>query len=185
MDRGLVANQVCMAKLPWKEPLRLCLVTRVEAERLLGSRAQMAAVTILLSFILPPLPFLPALLASQLLLSPVAGNVFSWKGGEDFQATHCLLPCRRGRDGALALGMTFSAQPPLTPSWYRPLLIQLARFGWGVRDSANGDSCKMAATCWLGPWPPLLFCLFCCFGGRGSDSQFPGSDNRTFQCSHR
>lgn len=88
LDRGLVANQVCMAELPWKEPLRLCLVTRVEAERLLGSRAQMAAVTILFSFILPLLPFFPALLANQLLLSPVAGSVSSWKGGEDYSRQH-------------------------------------------------------------------------------------------------
>lgn len=153
MDRGLVTNQVCMARLPWKEPLRLCLVTRVEAERLLDSRAQMAAVTILLSFILPLLPFLPALLASQLLLSPVAGSVSSWKGGEDSSRQHtvCFLAEGAEMGNSLWACMTFPAQPPLTPFWYRPLLRRRARFGWGARASANGDTCKVAATCWLGP----------------------------------
>lgn len=43
VHRGLVANQVHMAKPPGKEPLRLHWATRVEAERLLGSGAQLAA----------------------------------------------------------------------------------------------------------------------------------------------
>lgn len=126
VDRGLVASQVCMAKLPWKEPLRLCLVTRVEAERLLGSRAQMAAVTILLSFIIPLLPFLPSLLANQLLLSPVAGNVSSWEAGEGSSRQHTVYFHAEGAE----MG-TRSGHDLPSPATTHPFLIQASAYTTG------------------------------------------------------
>lgn len=169
--RGLVASQVCMAKLPWKEPGKAVFGDQSGGREVAGQQSpdgscdhplQLHSSSPTLSPCSPSQPAAAFTCSRQCLLLEGRRRLF--------QATHCLLPRRRGRNGALALGMTFLAQPPLTPSWYRPLLVQLARFGWGAINSANGDSCKVAATCWLGPWPPLSFCLFCCFGGRGSDS---------------
>lgn len=74
---------------------------------------------------------------------------------------------------------------PSQPSRYHPFPLRASadaasKVGAG-RDSTNGETTgKVWADAGWAPDPPFCFVLF--IGGKGSDSQLPGSDNKTFVC---
>lgn len=139
MDRGLVANQVHMTRLPWNEPLRLRLVTRVEVEEVLGSRARPAAPRPSSSAIFPSCP--------SSLLSPRACCCFhlsqagasSWKG-EDASGRHTMCFHPEGAETGTHSGLDILPSPAtITLSHYGPLPIQPARFGGWERQHEWGN----------------------------------------------
>lgn len=94
------------------------------------------------------------------------------------------IPCastQEGQKGGLTQGLHVLPSPAaITLSHYGPLLMQPARSGLGETALMGKQQARCGPSAGWAPDPPFCFVLF--IGGKGSDSQLPGSDNKTFVC---